>query len=143
MDIVYPAVYQHLAADAELGTYVVDISQRNNPDDPKELTGPVISIQPFSSPDVDGLHGAALDMIVEIKIWGYGNAMFKNAMKAARRVGELFLQDIALGDSSFLGKLRPITGWQDIDTADPRTIHLQNQYAARYWSAGKITALTT
>lgn len=143
MDIVYPAMFQHLNADGELATYVADVSQRNNPDDPKGLTAPIVSIQAFAAPDVDGLHGAAVDMTIEIKVWAYGNKMLKDAMRAARRISELLLQDIALGDSSFLGKFRPITGWQDIDTADPRTIHLQNQYAARYWSAGKIAALTT
>ena len=143
MDKVYPAIFQHLNADVELATYVVDISQRNNPDEPKGLTGPIVSIQPFSAPDTGGLHGAAVDMTVEIKIWGYGNNMFQNAMHAARRISELILMDIDLGAGNFLGKFRPVTGWQDIDTADPRTIHLQNQYTARYWAAGKITALNS
>ncbi len=143
MDLVYPKIFQRLDGDATLGGFIQEVSQRTNPDEPKFLSNPFVTIHTFGGVDAEDLHGAAIDIQCEIKIWAYGESMIKNALRAATRIDELLLTKLTLPVGNFIGRFRPITGWQDTDTADPKLIHLQNQYSARYWVAGKISVLTS
>lgn len=146
MDQLLPAIVGVLLGDGELGSLTKDVANRRSPDSPKNATvKPLVTFLVAGGPDVKGLHGAATDPALEVKIWGYGNdvRLQSNAAKASRRIDQLLLSPLKTADGSLLRRLRTVTGWQDIGDTDPQTLHLSCQYAARYWSQARIAALTS
>lgn len=146
MSNIFPKIWERLDQDATLGALVQDINLAKNPDDPKKLNSPLVVLHTRGGPDVNGLHGAAVDLQLEVKIWGYlgGDTpgdMAKKAYQAADRIDLLLLEKFVLQDGSFTLRFRPATGWQDADQPDANVLHLINQYTARYWDQDRITAI--
>jgi hypothetical protein len=140
---IYPNLYQRLVADNDLDGYLQEINLGKNPDDPKELNNPIAVLKSMGGRDIPGLHGAAIVIRPQIDIWGYGDAMRIEAYKATDRIDELMLEGFTFSDGGATRKFRITNGWQDLPTTDPSTIHLMAQYEARYWSGGRISALTS
>lgn len=135
------AVGDRLDSDATLTGFIQDINFRRNPDEPSKLNKPLVVFNYFGGPDTEGLHGAALDPELEVRIWGYGNAMAKNAERAAERISELLLSSFSLSDGSQAFKFRSVIGWQDTPQPDPKTIMLLNRYSSRLWAQNRIDAI--
>lgn len=119
-----------------------DVWTRRNPDSPETLARPMIVIQLPSPVDTDGYHGAATDVACPIKIWGYGYAQQKPAGQLAGYLDVLLLEPLEFpeGDAGFTLRFSA-EGWQDVETTDPKTIHMQNRYVTRHWSGARVTHL--
>lgn len=140
MDVLLPAVYNAFDDDSTL-TGLADISRFRQPEDPSRLAKAAVVIRPADISDAAGLHGAALNAEIEVSVWHYGQGNYKTVVQAAARVGQIMVSGISLptGGHTRWGEL---LGWQQIDQPDPKTILLRAEYRARYWSQGRVDALT-
>lgn len=116
----------------------VDIGK--NPDIPERLSTPRVVIIPSEGPDEIGLHGAATNPGIEIKIWGYGDSMYESCWQAASIISSLMVLPLS-GTSGVGTRVRAETGFQEAPTTDPRTIHLLCVYRMRFWWNRRVTVL--
>ncbi len=142
MDKLIPAIMTRLDDDSELAGYVGEINLHRNPPDPKALTKPLVVVRAAPGEEEVGLHGAAENVSVEVKIWGYGHSMTPDAYRAGRRIIQLFLAGFRVANGGLTFRFRSVAGWQTVDDTDPLTLHLQNSFTTRYWSEQRISTLT-
>lgn len=151
MDKILNAIGQRLAADATLIGLLDSIGggpavlRARGFENPRELEGkkPRLVFNVLGSPDVVGLHGYAVDLTVNVDLWGYGVDAWPKADQAAQRTDEVLLAlfDVSPGGGTF--RWAAVTGWQPVEDSDPLTVRLNNRYSSRYYSDGRLTALTS
>ena len=130
------ALYARFAEDDIVGAQA-DVWTRLNPDNPEALTKPRVVIQLPQPVDTSGLHGAAADTVLPVKIWGFGANMQEAVIALADRIDLLMLDRLTTAGGGFT--LRPgAEGWQDVPDTNVSTIHLQNRYVARHWSGARV-----
>lgn len=137
---VYEEIIDRLVNDASLGQHISDVDWSNNPKDPSSMAQPKVSLEPDFPEDVSGYHGFAVDVAIEAKVWGYGD-MLPDVIDAMERLDHLFLSNFAFSDGSSLRKLRAESGWQDVETPDPDTIHKVATFQGRYFSVPRKQAI--
>lgn len=142
MDFIYDDIGDALTGDSTLDSLTAAVTHFRQPQEPKRLEGglPVVVYTARDSLDEVGLHGAAVNVSVEVSVWGYKPNMYHDCLEAAQRVSELFLKGITLtgGGSTRWGEFE---GWQQIDQPNPDTILLRATFVTRYWSSGRVAAL--
>lgn len=141
MDLLLPAIYEALNTDTEL-TNLATIDQFRHPEDPARLAKAAVVIRPADIGDEPGLHGAALTAEIEVSVWHYGQQNYKTAVQAATRVGDIFIAERLPLSSGGHTRWGEVLGWQQLDQPDPKTILLRAEFRARYWSQGRVDALT-
>lgn len=130
-----------LAETVELKTLVEDVAIESNPNNPERLTKPRIVLHLDSGPDELGTHGAAQNTGVEIKIWGYGDAMWRTVRRVADLVDLVLLTRISLPSGGAVLRIRSETGWQRAPVTDAKAIHLTNMFRTRVWSTARAERL--
>lgn len=139
-------VYSLLSGDSTISDLAQDVARRRNPDEPKELSAPQVSIHRAGGPKRDGAEGVSKRAEIEIKIWGYedGSGMTDEVDRIAGRIDEVLIgQTLELSNGSRASRFHNMTGWDDADQPDPNTIHAVAQFECNYWSQGRIGALTS
>ena len=142
MDELLKAIFARMDADAELGTMVASVYRYRNPESPKGITEPHVVFRVVRLPDSIGLHGAATEPHIEVKVWGYGDNMKPVCDRVAQRLDELMLARFTLSNGSVTLRFAADSGWGDIDDTDPEIIHMQNVYRTRFWDAKRIAILS-
>lgn len=141
--LLVPAIDARLHGDTWLRDNA-DVFFRRRPASPERLTRPGVIIEFPNLPDETGLHGGAQNFSVEIRIWGYGYEMDDEVAAVADRVTLLMCAPFELEDGSATTQLFSELGWHELPEAkDPKIIHLLDRFGARFWSATKISTLTT
>lgn len=139
------AIYAVLENDSQVASRVVDVYSRRNPDSPETLQKPLVVVRVSDQPDRRGYHKAVVDVVFEVKIWGYGYAMQEACFELADVIDSVLLEKklTDVNGDEFVTGLRSEGGWQDIGNPNPDVIHLQNRYAGRAWPAWRINQLAT
>lgn len=143
MDVLFPAIGDALTGDSELDSLTSSITQFRLRSEPKRLRGalPVVVYTIRDTPDEDGLHGAAVNVEVEVSLWGYDSDAYPDCVTAAQRVSEIFLAGITTSSGGHT-RWGEFDGWQQIDQPDPETVLLRATFVSRYWSSGRIAAVS-
>lgn len=151
MDKLIRAVGDRYHADATLAGYLDEIggepaiTQWRTFEHPKEMESkkPRIVYTLDGSPDELGLSGAAANVGLEVSVWGYGPAAIRWCLQAMQRLDELTLLRMEPNPGGGTLRWRAVTGWQRMDEPDVMTVRWVNTYITRYWSDGRMTALTS
>lgn len=144
MDVILKKIGDVLDADASLGTFVSSIRQHHVPEEPKKLVKPVTAYRLDSGTDEQGLHGAAVNVDVECDVWFYGSAQYPEAVQAAQRISELLVGSYMSLSSGGHLRWRESLYWQEIPQPEDAKIGLlRATFTARYWSRGRIDAVTS
>lgn len=143
MDQLFPAFVNRLDNDATLSGIVGHVKGRKNPEDPKKLTAPWVTVRmlPRGDRDVDG--GPAEDVTFEVGIWGYGNAMYADCVRAARRIKNVLKgKRLTTSDGSQTLRIRS-NGFDDIDQPDSDTVLLRARFTMGYWSKQTVDEIAS
>ncbi len=148
MDKFMEALGARLAGDGALTALVeggaANITQWRTFERPQEVSGVRIVYQLDGSGDPLGLHGAAVDLVLQLDVWGYRPTTLQDALQAMQRIDELLIRRFELpGGEGGTVRLRALIGWQQAADSDPLTVHWLNRYTTRFWSTGRITELTS
>ncbi len=146
MDRLIPALLAALDGDSELtSTLEAEVWFNRQPDDPTTMLVPRVVMSIMGSPEPGERLGGPIDLMPEVHIWGYEGAVRAEIDKCflvAQRVDELMLTPRGTTVTGPTASTIVLTGWQTIAGQDPRVIHLVNRYSIRFWSAGRIAAIT-
>ena len=157
-------VYRMLEKDADISALAlaqigVDSFQvyMNRPIEKPDDKRLEVVIEPAGSFDVAGLHGAVVDIFVDVSIrgWDLWEAAWNVADIINRRMLSAFSgasdnvdpsewEAAARGgypDGSFIRKFRLETGFQTLPEQHPRLASIRASYSARYWSRNTIQAV--
>lgn len=144
MQKLIEAYQDRLGDDTTLVTTLgAEVSHDRNPIELENLHGPSVVFRVIPGRDEPGLGGAAYNVVVEVKVWGYGSAMIDTCWDVAERVDQLSLLRLSIAGGGETLRLAGEGGWETIpDPADPDIIHLQARYVTRYWSQKRAAILT-
>lgn len=144
MNVILPALASALNGDAELGNLVSAVRMHRAPTEPSKLVKPVVVFRVADGTDIQGAHGAAVNLDVEVEVWGYDAGMVPECTQAAQRISEIIVGtrlSLATGGHTRWGER---LGWQTVnDPDDGRVVLLRATFGCRYWSRGRISAVAT
>lgn len=147
MTSLMKAILARLSADAALAATGAQVYFDRQPDDPKILAAPAVVVGVPRDADRPGDHGGAVDVTLEVKVWGYDQgdgtqpAGLLACYGAAERVTELLLVPFS-GVDGWTARIGG-GGWQRVDQPDPLAVHLSQTFSMLYWSVERIAAVTS
>lgn len=144
MEELFDSVNARLSTDPYIYENSLGVWIRKNPDQPNRLAKPQIVLDSPGAPDVGGLHGAAVDAIIELKVWGYGYSMQRACYQIAAALDNLMMEPFFSDNQAvqLTTRFRSETGWESMPTTDPDTVHLANRFVARYWPTTRLPLFT-
>lgn len=141
MDVLLPAIGDAFDGDSTLTGLTESVRYHSHPSAPAKLSKPGLVYRLDDGVDESGLHGAAVNVDVEVSVWGYRDEMIPACWETAQRVSEIMISGISVPGSGTHLRFGEFAGWQDVDQPDREVVLLRATFRARYWSAGRISAL--